>query len=96
MLGLRGENALAEGVALFPLPPGKDVLEAEYEAFCLFGLRTAEVGDGGYDLSQEPDSLAEVVLDDLFDGDDPEGGLDARSPKAVGDKIVHDDLANGA
>ena len=96
MLGLRGENALAEGVALSPLPPSEDVLEAEYEAFCLFGLRTAGVGDGGYDLSQEPDSLAEVVLDDLSHGDHPKGDVDARSPKAVGDKIVHDDLANGA
>ena len=94
LLGLRGEHALAEGMAVPAMPQGQNVLETQHQAFRLFELRATDLGDGRDRVSQEPDPFAEVVLGDLPDGNVLEGDLDAQSPEACGDQVVPDGVVD--
>lgn len=58
-------------------------------------LSATNLGDGRNDVSQKPHTPPEMVLGDVLDGCDTEGGFYAKSSKTFGDRILRDGLAYG-
>ena len=84
LLGLSGPDALAEGGAL---PEVSEAYGSDQnpQSVSVQEVLAPSVGHGRDDVSQEPDSVAKVVLGDLLDGELVQGDFHAEPAEAFGD-----------
>ena len=96
LLGALGQVALAGEKTLPGMPRGAVGPSQDTQALRVPEVLETSIGECRDDVSQEPDSVAEVVLGDLLHGDVQERSLGITSSAAVGLGELPDGVADDA